>query len=72
MKFGMRAKNIKNKAKINREWTVPELVVLLEKSKKNVVEKDQYIYVLKGLLNENDTFYPTFKQGRLRDSQTIS
>jgi len=31
MKFGLRAKSIKNKAKINREFTVPELKKLLEK-----------------------------------------
>jgi len=32
----MRAKSIKNKAKINRLWTVPELLKKLEKMKKKI------------------------------------
>lgn len=32
LRFGVRAKNIKNKPKINREYTVPELLLLLEKA----------------------------------------
>lgn len=31
MKFGLRAKSIKNKPKVNREFTVPELKKLLQK-----------------------------------------
>ena len=38
LRFGMRAKNIKNKAKINREWTVPELLVILDRYKKQVAQ----------------------------------
>ena len=36
IRFGVRAKRIKNKAKINREWTVPELLKLWKNSKKQV------------------------------------
>lgn len=36
LRFGERAKTIKNKAKINREWTVAELKVLLEKAEREI------------------------------------
>lgn len=32
LRFGYRAKNIKNKPKVNREYTVAELLLLLEKA----------------------------------------
>jgi kinesin family protein 5 len=32
LRFGHRAKNIKNKPKVNKEYTVPELLLLLEKA----------------------------------------
>jgi hypothetical protein len=32
LRFGARARNIKNQAKVNREYTVPELKRLLEKA----------------------------------------
>lgn len=34
MRFGFRAKDIKNKPKINKEYTIPELLLLLEKAEK--------------------------------------
>ena len=37
IRFGIRAKMIKNKAKINREWTVPELLKLWKKSEQAIV-----------------------------------
>lgn len=39
LRFGMSAKNIKNKPKINREYTVAELQILLEKAEAKIVEK---------------------------------
>ena len=32
LRFGQRARNIKNQAKVNREYTIPELRKLLEKA----------------------------------------
>jgi len=32
LRFGQRARNIKNQPKVNREYTVPELKRLLEKA----------------------------------------
>ena len=45
LRFGFRAKQIKNKPKINKEYTIGELLVLLEKSEKRNQE-------LELLLNE--------------------
>lgn len=42
LRFGVSAKNIKNKPKINRELTVAELQLLLEKAEAKFVERDQY------------------------------
>eukprot|EP01006_Ploeotia_vitrea_P043586 TRINITY_DN66747_c0_g1_i1.p1 TRINITY_DN66747_c0_g1~~TRINITY_DN66747_c0_g1_i1.p1 ORF type:complete len:816 (+),score=140.21 TRINITY_DN66747_c0_g1_i1:53-2500(+) len=38
LRFGERAKSIKNKAKINREWTVAELKILLAKAEKEIAQ----------------------------------
>lgn len=42
LRFGMRARSIKNNAKVNREYTIPELVKLLAKA-----EADKEIYKMK-------------------------
>jgi hypothetical protein len=34
LRFGYRAKEIKNKPKVNKEYTIGELLTLLEKSEK--------------------------------------
>jgi kinesin family protein 5 len=34
LRFGFRAKDIKNRPKINKEYTIPELLLLLEKAEK--------------------------------------
>mmetsp|Transcript_85624 Transcript_85624/g.118089 ORF Transcript_85624/g.118089 Transcript_85624/m.118089 type:complete len:171 (+) Transcript_85624:783-1295(+) len=38
LRFGTRARSIKNVAKVNREYTIPELKKLLEKAEKEVEE----------------------------------
>jgi kinesin family protein 5 len=35
LRFGQRARNIKNQPKVNRDYTVPELLKLLEKAEKD-------------------------------------
>lgn len=47
LRFGMRAKTIKNKPKINREYTVQELKLMLAKAREQIVEKDSIIERLK-------------------------
>ena len=36
LRFGTRARNIKNQPKVNRDYTVPELLKLLEKTEKEL------------------------------------
>ncbi|ORZ30468.1 kinesin heavy chain [Catenaria anguillulae PL171] len=48
LRFGMRAKSIKNKAKINAELSASELKVLLKKAEQKVVSFKEYIVALEG------------------------
>lgn len=43
LRFGNRAKNIKNKPKVNREFTVAELLLLLEKAELRIKELEKII-----------------------------
>jgi len=47
LRFGMRAKAIKNKPKVNREFTVPELKLLLAKAQEELEAKNRIILKLK-------------------------
>lgn len=46
LRFGQRAKSIKNTPKINREYTVAELQVLLEKAERSIAELKQRVIQL--------------------------
>ncbi|KAI9141288.1 kinesin heavy chain [Paraphysoderma sedebokerense] len=48
MRFGMRAKNIKNKAKINQDLSPAELKALLKKAEQRTVTFQAYISALEG------------------------
>ncbi|CAI2162172.1 13812_t:CDS:10 [Funneliformis geosporum] len=48
LRFGMRAKSIKNKAKVNAELSPTELKALLKKAKSEAVSFQQYIAALEG------------------------
>ncbi|RHZ77651.1 hypothetical protein Glove_174g172 [Diversispora epigaea] len=48
LRFGMRAKSIKNKAKVNAELSPAELKALLKKAKSDAVSFQQYISALEG------------------------
>jgi kinesin family protein 5 len=52
LRFGTRAKCIKNKPKINKEWTVAELQNLLSKAEKTIEEKNVRILQLEEKLEE--------------------
>ncbi|CAG9322018.1 unnamed protein product [Blepharisma stoltei] len=43
LRFGIRAKAIKNKPKVNREYTVGELKILLSKAREEITEKNKRI-----------------------------
>lgn len=53
LRFGERAKSIKNKPKVNREFTVAELKLMLAKAEENIMKKDKYILELEDLLKKN-------------------
>ena len=50
LRFGMRAKSIKNTPKINREYTVAELKALLAKCREELTKKDRRIKVLEATI----------------------
>jgi kinesin family protein 5 len=54
LRFGNRAKAIKNKPKVNREYTVSELKLMLMAAKEEIQKKEKIIESLRGLdLNES-------------------
>lgn len=46
LRFGQNAQKIKNKPKINRELTVPQLQKMVEQLQAKIVEKDEWIKIL--------------------------
>lgn len=46
LRFGIRAKAIKNKPKVNREYTIAELKLMLSKAQEEMERKDKYIQKL--------------------------
>ena len=62
LRFGIRAKSIKNKPKINREFTVAELQILLAKSEKNCAEKEARIRQLEEYIKTMGNIVPAAEQ----------
>ncbi len=58
LRFGFRAKAIKNKPKINREFTVAELQLLLERAERTIEKGVQRIQLLEKMLKENGLALP--------------
>jgi kinesin family protein 5 len=52
LRFGIRAKAVKNKAHVNREYTVSELKLLLAKAEEEIMKKDSRITKLEERLKE--------------------
>lgn len=52
LKFGARAKKIKNNAKVNKELSIQELMVLYEKEKEKNISKTRRIKMLEKLIIE--------------------
>lgn len=50
LRFGKRAKKIKNKPKINKEYSVQELKLLLDKSEKDLEDRTKRIEMLEKLI----------------------
>ena len=58
LRFGIRAKSIKNKPKVNREYTINELKLMLAQAKEELVKKDRIIAALKKSLNSSGVVLP--------------
>lgn len=59
LRFGIRAKAIKNKPKVNKEFTVAELKVLLSRAEEQILKKDIYIKELEDLLSKAGILIPS-------------
>lgn len=55
LRFGIRAKSIKNKPKVNKEYTIDELKLLLLNAMEEIEKKDKIIASLKKTIEEFDT-----------------
>ena len=53
LRFGIRAKAIKNKPKINREYTIAELKLLLSKAQEELKLKERRLHILERSLKQN-------------------
>jgi kinesin family protein 5 len=51
-RFGQRARSIKNAAKVNREYTVPELQKLLERAENEVEFQKTKVKILEGIIKD--------------------
>ena len=59
LRFGTRAKQIKNKPKVNKEYTVAELKLLLSKADAEVTKKERRIQVLEKCITDLGVAIPT-------------
>jgi len=58
LRFGYRAKSIKNKPKINREFTVAELQLLLEKAERTIEKQGAKINAFEKMMKEKGMVVP--------------
>ena len=68
LRFGVRAKCIKNKPKVNREYTINELKLMLAQAKEEITKKDRIIAALK----KNQQLNPTDLQSKAQDEGSSS
>ncbi|OMJ88868.1 hypothetical protein SteCoe_9068 [Stentor coeruleus] len=59
LRFGIRAKAIKNKPKVNKEFTVAELKIMLARAEVAIMQKDKRIQELEDLLKKHNIALPT-------------
>ncbi|EAR95613.3 kinesin motor catalytic domain protein (macronuclear) [Tetrahymena thermophila SB210] len=70
LRFGIRAKAIKNKAKVNREVTVAELQVLLAKIEKQLEEKTRRVAQLEDYIQQLGSQLPSETNLNQQEDQT--
>ncbi|CAG9316919.1 unnamed protein product [Blepharisma stoltei] len=59
LRFGIMAKSIKNKPKINREYTVSELKLMLQKAQQEIEKKDKRIEQLEKIISQQGISLPS-------------
>ncbi|OMJ66260.1 hypothetical protein SteCoe_36958 [Stentor coeruleus] len=69
LRFGMRAKAIKNTPKINREYTVAELKLMLAKCREEMAKKDRRIKMLEDQLKSLGGKVPESYVKEIRDDE---
>ena len=70
LRFGVRAKGIKNKPKINREYTIAELKLLLTKAQEEIEKRDRIIIKYEENFKKNGEILPDMNFSfRLDDEQ---
>lgn len=72
LRFGIRAKAIKNKPKINREYTIAELKLMLAKAKDEIAKKDKLIkHLNRSLGKANLEFDENAEENESEESKII-
>ena len=72
LRFGERAKSIKNKPKVNKEFTVAELKLMLARAEELIMKKDKYILELEDLLKKNSISLPNSGEFEARQEEEES
>lgn len=67
-RFGIRAKSIKNKPKVNREYTLAELKLMLSKAREEISRKNRIIIALEKALGRSASTLPNIKD-QLEDEE---
>ncbi|CAG9319287.1 unnamed protein product [Blepharisma stoltei] len=71
LRFGIRAKSIKNKAKVNKEYTVAELKLMLTKAKEEIMLKDKRISVLEQAVNKSGILIGGDEESSTKDESEL-
>ena len=69
LRFGERAKRMKNKPKVNKEFTVSELKLMLARAEALVMKKDKYILDLEDILKKNSIGLPNSGEFEARQEE---
>ena len=69
LRFGDRAKAIKNKPKVNREFTVAELKLLISKLEDQIVKKDKQLEELQDAMKKSGIIIPNFGEADLKTEE---
>ena len=67
LRFGIRAKQIKNKPKVNKEYTIAELKLLLSKADAELARREQRIQQLERALTEAGVKVPACEESLLEE-----